>query len=70
VITRAHVLAWTIAALSGGALACETKPAEAGTPPTSELPAGVDYFRHNGNDCYFYSTVTGHTAALACTRAP
>lgn len=70
-ITRAHIAAWIIAALSGGALACETAPAEARAPrPTSvvvfETRAGftVEHFRHNGNDCY----VRG-SDAIACVPA-
>lgn len=71
VITRAHYAAWTIAALSGGALACETAPACAGPVPVAALQSPrtkvaprVEHFRHNGNDCYIYQTY-----AIACVRA-
>jgi hypothetical protein len=70
-ITKTHYAAWIIAALSGGALACESAPARARAPrPTStavfETRAGftVEHFRHNGNDCY----VRG-ADAIACVRA-
>lgn len=69
-ITKAHYAAWIIAALSGGALACESKAAEAAPP--RPLPDDVRHFRHNGNDCYLYERrIVGHLAvALACVRAP
>lgn len=66
-ITRAHILAWTIAALSGGVIACETAPAKAGTPRT--LPDDVWHFRHNGNDCYVYERYAAKVATMACVPA-
>lgn len=69
-ITKAHYLAWTIAALSGGALACESTAEGAPVPAparevvyTPDIGEAVEYFRHNGNDCYVY-----RAHAIACVK--